>query len=295
MIKTIVKWLILLTLLCYIAIAVTWTHEIANARICKGVEVEIAENSTSKFVTVEGVMEKISDISPNITSFNLSDINTEEIECRLAEDNSFESVECYLTSDDKLRIEIVPMVPELRVFDSNGESYYINKDGKRIDAGEIFFIDAPVVRGAFDFQFKPDHIFPVSRYIQADKELVNLITMIEAKDPHNILLYPCIKGHVINIGDTTNLPDKFERLMIMYHQVMPYKGWHTYDTISVKFRNQIVATRKDKSKRHAMNIPMDSIDPEEHNLIGLSLEPVPDQTDTDSTDNPTVNKKQTTE
>ena len=33
---------------------------------------------------------------------------------------------------------------------------------------------------------------------------------------------------------------------------MPYCGWETYDTISVKYRGQVVATRRDKTpRRHA--------------------------------------------
>lgn len=34
----------------------------------------------------------------------------------------------------------------------------------------------------------------------------------------------------------------------MYRKVMPYKGWEAYDTISLKFEGQVVATRRDKSR-----------------------------------------------
>ena len=53
----------------------------------------------------------------------------------------------------------------------------------------------------------------------------------------------------------------------MYHKVMPYKGWDEYDTISVRFRGQIVATRRDKTLlNHGPATDDNEVDPEEATL-----------------------------
>ena len=271
MIKLILKWLILLALLSYIAIASMWAIDYAEQQTLDDIVINIDKNSPTKFVTKEGVIQKLGKTADKIKHTPIAELNIEKLERQLSQDNSFENVECYITSDNKLQIDIVPMIPEIRVFSPDGKSYYINKDGKRIDTGNEFFMDVPVVTGNFDQKFPAKNILPVTRHIAADDYLKNLITMIEVKSATNILLYPCIKGQVINIGDTTELTKKFDNLTLFYRKVMNHKGWETYDTISVKFRNQIVATRRDKSKKiHSIEID-DSVNIDEQSLQGIDL------------------------
>lgn len=271
MIKLILKWLILLALLSYIAIASMWAIDYAEQQTLDDIVINIDKNSPTKFVTKEGVIQKLGKTADKIKHTPIAELNIEKLERQLSQDNSFENVECYITSDNKLQIDIVPMIPEIRVFSPDGKSYYINKDGKRIDTGNEFFMDVPVVTGNFDQKFPAKNILPVTRHIAADDYLKNLITMIEVKSATNILLYPCIKGQVINIGDTTELTKKFDNLTLFYRKVMNHKGWETYDTISVKFRNQIVATRRDKSKKiHSIEVD-DSVNIDEQSLLGIDL------------------------
>ena len=288
MIKLILKWLILLALLSYIAIASMWAIDYAEQQTLDDIVINIDQNSPTKFVTKEGVTQKLGKIADKIKHTPIADLNIEKLERQLSQDNSFENVECYITSDNKLQIDIIPMIPEIRVFSPDGKSYYINKDGKRIDTGNEFFMDLPVVTGHFDETFPAKNILSVTRHIAADDYLKNLITMIEVKSATNILLYPCFKGQVINIGDTTELTKKFDNLTLFYRKVMDYKGWETYDTISVKFRNQIVATRRDKSKKnHSIEVD-DSVNIDEQSLQGVDMLDQPltqsqQQTDNNST------------
>lgn len=291
MIKLILKWLILLALLSYIAIASMWAIDYAEQQTLDDIVINIDKNSPTKFVTKEGVIQKLGKTADKIKHTPIAELNIEKLERQLSQDNSFENVECYITSDNKLQIDIVPMIPEIRVFSPDGKSYYINKDGKRIDTGNEFFMDVPVVTGNFDQKFPAKNILPVTRHIAADDYLKNLITMIEVKSATNILLYPCIKGQVINIGDTTELTKKFDNLTLFYRKVMNHKGWETYDTISVKFRNQIVATRRDKSKKiHSIEVD-DSVNIDEQSLQGIDLL---DQASTQSQNNNNNNNNPTT-
>ena len=60
------------------------------------------------------------------------------------------------------------------------------------------------------------------------------------------MLVPIIRGQIINFGTPDNFDNKFRRLRRMYTEVLPVKGWNNYDTISVKWSGQIVATRRHK-------------------------------------------------
>jgi hypothetical protein len=71
----------------------------------------------------------------------------------------------------------------------------------------------------------------------------------------------------------------------MYSKVIPYKGWETYDTISVKFNGQIVATRRDKSNLINYEMPVEEEDPEEATLSGLETTETAQSTGTETKTN----------
>lgn len=263
--KTIFKWLILTSLLAYITSITIWAREEAAKLTCTGIEVNISSAGKADSVTINGVRQEFAKFPKKILGTPVPKLNTRDIEHYLSAYSNFEDVECSLSTTGKLKVEIIPMIPELRVFDGSS-SYYINKDGKRIESKPNFFVDVPVVVGNFTTSFTPRSILSVSRFIQNDPVLRHLVGMIEVKDADNIILVPRIHGHVINLGDTTDLPNKRQAILTMYRKVMPYKGWDTYDTISVKFKRQIVATRRNKTLNlHSLPVEED-VDPEEATL-----------------------------
>lgn len=244
--KTIFKWLILTTLFAYVTAVTIWAHGEARRHACQGIEVKIASANSVDSVTINGVKEELSKFPKKIEGTAIERINTREIENYLSLYSNFENVECALTTNGILSVSVVPMIPEIRVFEPD-KSYYINKDGKRIESKANFFVDVPVVSGNFSETFPAKNILPVTRFIQNDPVLRQLVGMVEARNPDNIMLVPRIHGHVVNFGDTSRLGEKRNALLTFYRKVIPYKGWEEYDTISVKFKGQIVATRRNKT------------------------------------------------
>lgn len=245
--KTILKWLILISFFVYITWVTIWAHGEARRHGCQGIEVTITKSMTADTITRNGVLDELKRYPKQIIGRPIETINTLEIEQYLGRFSNFEDVNCIFQTDGKLSVTITPMVPALRVFE-NGKSYYINKDGKKIESKANFFVDVPVVSGSFNDKFTPQQLLPVSKFVESDPVLNELVSMIEAKDEDNIILIPRIKGHVVNFGDTTRLKEKRQALLAVYRKVMPHKGWEEYDTISVKFKGQVVATRRIKVK-----------------------------------------------
>ena len=270
MLKSIAKWLILILLLAYATIATIWANHKASKEKCIDIDVEISNTNLSNFITEEGVRAELGDLDKNISQYFIKDINIDSLEHFLSADNRYENVECSWTNQRRLRIDITPMIPEIRVF-TPSESYYINKDGKHINADINFITDVPIVSGNFSESFRPTELLPITRYIAQDSVLKNLISMVSADSRTNIVLHSRIKGHVVNIGDTTNLPVKFENLLLFYRQVMPYKGWERYDTITLKYKGQIVAHHRNKAKPIAAVIDNEEIDIEEASLTGQDM------------------------
>lgn len=265
MVKRILAWVILALLTAYVVFAAIWAHAEASKNSCKGIDVHIVKGFTTDSVSRKGVMAEINRYPEKLIGAQIPTINTRQLEKYLREFPQFEDVSCSFTTDGRLQVKVTPMVPELRIFEDS-VSYYINKDGKTMPSKASFFVDVPVVRGKFTKDFRPADILPVSRFIASDPVLDKLVGMIQADDADNIILVPRIHGHVINFGDTSRLPEKREALMAMYRKVLPYKGWNEYDTISVRFKGQVVATRRNKGSQKPQNVEFDDIDMEEATL-----------------------------
>lgn len=264
-VNIIVKWSLLVLLAAYAIFMVFWGHAEAARHVCTDIEIRVNGNPRMDSIVRAGVLSELSTYPEQIKGRPINQINTKKIESYLAHLNTFESVHCMMSSTGSLLVQVTPMVPVMRVF-VGANSYYINKDGKHIDSNPEFFTDVPVVSGRFTRGFQPRDVLPLVSFIRDNAEMRDLTNMIVAEDAHNLIVVPRINGHVINFGDTTRLEEKARNLSLFYHKVMPYKGWEEYDTISVKFRGQIVATRRDKSRVNHGELDYDEIDLEESTL-----------------------------
>lgn len=263
--KGVIKWILLCGLLAYIVVMFAWGRAEAARHICTGIEIEIDGDGKVSSISEKSVRELLNSYPAAIEGQPLPTINTLDIARYLRHFNNFETVDCMITTKGNLKVKVTPMVPAIRVFDGN-DSYYVNKDGKTMAALPSFHVDVPIVTGNFNNKFRPENVLAVVKFIENDSLLNNVVGMIEALDAENIILVPRIKGHVINIGDTTRLKEKRDAILTAYHDILPYKGWETYDTISVKFKGQIVASRRDKTPLYPIETIPDEEDGEEASL-----------------------------
>lgn len=222
----------------------------ANAE-CSGLRVQILDSSRRDFVTAREIANELGTLPRRAADMRLCDINTEEIDRRLSRIDKIESVTTTLLSDGKINIAVTPLVPVARVFDGS-DSYYVNRAGKRISANSRYHVDVPVISGHFspsDTLFTPVSLLPLLEWLDDHRDpWGSLVTMIKIDSPNDVILIPAIAGHVINFGSPADFDSKFSRLHTFYTKVMPVKGWNYYDTVTVKWGGQVVATRREKPR-----------------------------------------------
>ena len=178
-------------------------------------------------------------------------IDASRIEQALQRSDYLEKAECVKGPDGVLMIRASQLVPVLRVFDGD-QSYYVNRYGKKMSATASYHADVPVVQGHFTDRYPATRLLPMVQYVEGDSLLRSLVTMFTMRDSDNIFIVPAIYGHVVNMGNAADYEAKFRKLKLFYRKVMPAKGWETYDTISVKWDHQVVATRRHKAVKIEM-------------------------------------------
>lgn len=243
--------MVLALIVAYLAFAIIWANGEASHAVCKSLDVRILNADSTVFITQKLILSELEEQHLNPIGKPFSKINTEVIEKALDKFDYLEEAECVIEDNSRIIIEVKQFIPVMRVFDG-GKSYYLNKDGKQMIANGHYHIDVPVVQGTFNYKFKATSLIPLTQYILKNEALNTFVTMIVARDSNNVYIVPNVYGHVINMGAPKDLDSKFEKLKLMYSEVMPVMGWYTYDTISVKWDYQIVATRRQKAIKEEM-------------------------------------------
>jgi cell division protein FtsQ len=244
--KRLIQNSILLVLAAALVTGILWAKDKSRGEKCTGIEVQVINADSTSFVTPQGVLNDLKGQGIKLVGKRMGDINASEIEEALRLSPYLENADIVKCQDGKVLIRVSQLVPVFRVFDG-GSSYYVNRAGKHMSATNYYHSDVPVVQGHFTRKFPPTHLLPLIDYVENDSLLHSLVTMYIVRDTNNIILVPSISGHVVNIGNVTGLENKFAKLKLFYREVMPQRGWNTFDTISVKWNHQVVATRRTKA------------------------------------------------
>lgn len=244
----VIRCLLSVVLAVYLAFALLVSNDMAAREKCAGLDVVVEQDAASRdFVTAGEVRRLLKEWRLDDVDKPVSAIDLQEIENRLNGIDNIEHAMAQRLSNGKVRVSVAPMVPVARVFDRTG-SYYINRAGKRLTANSRFRLDVPVVTGSFDAAHQPRMLLPLIERISRDSAWNALVAQITVEPRnHDVILVPMIRGHVINLGDTADIDDKLERVLTMYRKVLPVKGWSYYDTLTVKWGGQVVASRRMKS------------------------------------------------
>ena len=229
----------------YICFAMSVAARMAKQDTLKGMDVRLTD-PTSRFVSVSDVVMETGIDPDTLGKCKRSQFDLGALEARLRASDKLQSANVRMLSNGKIDVEVMPMVPVARVFEPGKPSYYINASGKRISAELRYHIDVPVLVGTFDSLHPASRLLPMLDYIVSHKKVGAMVSTVTQEPDGNIIIVPPIVGHVVNFGDTSRVSEKFAMLRSFYRKVAPAKGWATYDTISVKWRGQVVATRRHK-------------------------------------------------
>lgn len=269
-----------LLLVAYLCFALPATARMAADDTFAGCRISVADSLDTHFVTQAEISRECDNIMQWITTRRHKDVDLNSIESALRASDRIERVNVALLNNGTLAIDVVPMVPVARVFDVSG-SYYINTEGKRISADPRYHVDVPVVVGEFSEKYPPARLLPLLSHIAANPVLDALVSTVKQEADGNILIIPTIRGHVINFGDTSLVDNKFDRLRRFYRKVMPVRGWETYDTLAVKWRGQVVATRRNKTLA-ATSMPVEDEDYNDIDDTDTMLTPLHEATKDDN-------------
>ena len=252
--KTVINAIFACVTVAYMVVMVPLTNRAERNDMFRHVQINIDDPDHWGFLKEEDVYATLHKRYSGFDTLRHKNLNTYTVETLLNENNRVEKSTCHILSDGTVLIDVQPMRPIARVFDSEG-SVYVNTAGKRVASHPSYLVDVPVVKAdAVADSAMIARFLPVLRAIKKDAQIDALVSSLHIDRRGDIIIIPNVVGHVINFGDSTMIDNKFGRLKVFYKQVMPVRGWNAFDTISVKWQGRVVATRRDKSDPSAVDL-----------------------------------------
>ena len=210
---------------------------------------EIVVNSENKFLDryqIESLITEKMDKDSIIKNANI-------IEKNILANPFVKEIKLYQDLSNKLIVDLVQYQPIARLVSENKKDFYIDLHGNIFPTSTKFSERVLLIHTDDNINYDLKNInstdygkkiFTMINYIINDTFLSKIISEIDINYDKNIIIYPQVSKQKIIFGYPEQIDVKFDKLMLFYKKVLPAKGWNTYKTVNLKFKNQIICDKK---------------------------------------------------
>ena len=243
--------------LCTIVLTGFINHNLSNEK-CKEVIINIEDENHLEFINEGDILDLLNKEFHTPISQKIGEINTFEIEKRLNNHQAVEDAQVYISIDRSLWINIKQRCPVVRVF-SGKYSFYIDDNGEIMPTSPKYTSRVPIASGHIGLNPNQivgleksseeipklyDDLLKLSLFIQKDPLWKAQIEQLYVNKDSEFELIPRVGNHTIVLGEVNDLERKFEKLKLFYSLGLSKTGWNEYKTINLKFKNQVVCTKR---------------------------------------------------
>lgn len=234
--------------------------------VAENLYVSVNNTEVNSFIDEEDVKEFFKDRNDSILNTSLKNIDVNGLEKALNSHPAVENADIAVDVNGDVNIDVTQRTPLVRVMNMDGESYYIDNKSKLMPLSDKYTARVLIATGyiiepfASRYQFPVttiakhevfskvsvlDDIYNISEYITKDSVLASLIHQINVTPDKELELYPAIGNHKIIFGEAKDFEEKFEKLKMFYTEGLnKTDGWNKYSIINIKYKNQVVCTKK---------------------------------------------------
>ena len=246
------KILVILAWLCLfgaIGFTVYYAYSQWIAVRCQSIVVNINPNSP-RFLDENEIAEMIKNSGEPIIGQRLSAININRLETKLSTFTTLDNVEIFrkvdskgLSFSGKLVISLDERTPVIR-FKNATEDYYMDQTGIKVPVSPKYVERILLATGTVPDEKIKKGLLEMADFVNKDEFWKAQIEQIFVQENGELLCVPQVGDCLIEFGLPDDYALKFRNLKAVYQQGFKNIGWNRYKTISVKYRNQVVCTKK---------------------------------------------------
>lgn len=216
---------------------------------CQEIVVNINPNSP-RFLDEKEITDMIEKSGEMIVGSRLSAIDINKIETKLNASSSLANVQVFkkveskgLSFKGKLVVSLDERTPIIRIKNST-EDYYMDMEGNKIPTSAKYVERILIASGTIPTPEIQAGLLKMADYVNKDEFWRAQIEQVFVQANGELLMLPQVGDYLIEFGTPEDYELKLRNLKAVYQQGFKNMGWNKYRTISVKYRNQVVCTKK---------------------------------------------------
>ena len=136
---------------------VGFTQKQQGAQSLSSISINIDKPATSRFVTSEDIKALYSNLGYQLENQNLSAIDINQLETLLKKNSSVEAAQVYYSISGKLILDIKERTPIIRLYNTQNESFYLDKFGSLMPLSNKYAARVLIANGAINIPFATVH------------------------------------------------------------------------------------------------------------------------------------------
>ncbi|MFT4678084.1 MAG: cell division protein FtsQ [Flavobacteriales bacterium] len=242
-------------------VLLSFVHSSNENKTCWKVDIDISNSEKVLFVNESLIRQQISEEMGTLEETSMSSISIDRIRDIVLKNSGVSSAIVHKTIDGRIHIDAEQRVPNCRVLNADGSGFYLDREGWIIPLSNRYTAHVPVFTGALNESIQVSCIKEVISLNQLDKTRLDEIHKVAnflnehsfwlAQIDHvwvekdgDFIMIPRIGQHEIIVGNVDDLEVKMKKLEAFYQQTVNKANLNKYETINLKFRDQVVCKRK---------------------------------------------------
>lgn len=232
-------------MLAYLIFAIVQFSGEPGAQKCREVVIQVMDRADRQYVSEPEVRKLLQLNNLGLVGQRLDEIRYRRVEFVVSVMRMVRRVECFSTNSGKVVIQIWQYSPILRVMQEQG-NFYVDATGQRLEISFNSAANVLVASGSIHDSVHIRRLYRMAQLLRADPFWEAQIVQIYQKPNGEWLLIPRVGDYDIEFGLPNDVEDKLERLKLFYQKALPKAGWEKYSSISVKYKKQIICTKKEE-------------------------------------------------
>jgi len=248
-----VNWKKLVIRVCWILTAVGITMFFIagmlnkNKKKCADINIEITGVNKHLFIDEKDILEILT-ANGSVIGQPIRELKLREMEALVERNEWVNDAEIYFDNQQVLQINIEERQPIARIFQINGNSFYLDTAAMMLPLSNKVAARVPVFTGCSLLQTKDTllltQIVKLAQFISLDSFLSAQISQIDITPNNKFEIIPLIGNHVVRLGDANNFEKKLKRLSIFYKAAWIKYGINKYQVLDVQYDNQVVGIKR---------------------------------------------------
>jgi cell division protein FtsQ len=226
-----------------------------NRKTCTNINIEITGAERHMFIDEKDVLQLLNAAGQVVGTASAA-LDLRQMERNVEQNPWVSNAEMFIDNNRVLQVRLEERQPVARVFNLQGESFYLDSAGLRLPLSDKLSARVPVFTGfpsnkpvlAHPDSLVLQDLVAIGKYILADSFWMAQVAQVDIIPGGTYELIPVLGDHTIAIGNAEDLQGKFSRLYTFYRKAWIQNGINTYEKLDVQYDKQVVAVRKGTTK-----------------------------------------------